>query len=308
MTGNLHTHTNFSDGISPPEAYIEEAKRLGFSVLGFSDHSPVPFPNTFAIPEGGLGGYVEAIHKLASRPSAVGSLQSSSIQHPASGIWHLASDIEILLGLEYDYIPGLTTPLNRLREDYLFDYIIGSIHLVRDKRPDLLWFIDGPQLKTFDKGLREVFGGDSKKAVTAYWRQLQEMVIREGPDIIGHLDKIKMHNHDRYFREDEPWYLALAEETLELIREKNAVIEVNTRGIYKQRSESLFPGPELLKRIHARNIPITLTSDAHQPDELSLFFPAAKQLLKEIGFKSLWFLTTDGWKESALSNYAGSTH
>ncbi|MBN1199813.1 MAG: histidinol-phosphatase [Bacteroidales bacterium] len=300
MTGNLHTHTNFSDGTAPPEAYIEEAKRLGFSVLGFSDHSPVPFPNTFAIPEGGLGGYVTAIQKLASQQSAVGSLQSSSIPDPSSGIWHLATDIEILLGLEYDYIPGLTTPLKKLREDYVFDYVIGSVHLVRNHRPDLLWFIDGPQSKTYDKGIREVFGGDSKKAITAYWRQLQEMVIVEEPDIIGHLDKIKMHNHDRYFREDEPWYLVLAEETLELIREKNAVVEVNTRGIYKQRSESLFPGPELLKIIHARNIPITLASDAHHPDELSLFFPETKQLLKDVGFRYTWLLTTEGWKESAL--------
>ncbi len=292
MLGNLHTHTNFSDGTSPPEAYIEEAVKLGFSVLGFSDHSPVPFPNTFAIPEGGLGGYVESIRNLAAGiKSSLGSRQSAVNSHPV---------IQILLGLEYDYIPGLTVPVRKLREEFPFDYIIGSVHLVRNSHPDLLWFIDGPQVKTYDKGLRDVFGGDIRKAVTAYWRQLQEMVVQEKPDIIGHFDKIKMHNHNRYFRENDAWYAALAKETLELIRQQRAVVEVNTRGIYKQRSDSLFPGPELLKTIHSMNIPVTLASDAHKPEELSLCFTETKEVLKAIGFKSVWLLNSNGWHETAL--------
>ena len=296
--GNLHTHTEFSDGSSPPENYIEEAEKLGFSVLGFSDHSPVPFPNTFAIPEGGLPAYVEAITTLMTPPSLPLKGRSKS---PSGDLGvNPEYGIQILLGLEYDYIPGLTASVRNLREEYQFDYIIGSVHLVRNSHPDLLWFIDGPKVKTYDKGLRDVFGGDIRKAVTAYWRQLQEMIVQEQPDIIGHLDKIKMHNHDRYFREDEPWYVALTEETLELIRQRGSVVEVNTRGIYKQRSDTLFPGPELLKKILARRIPITLTSDAHKPEELSLFFPEAKEVLKSIGFNSLWTLTSGGWAETAI--------
>jgi len=300
MTGNLHTHTHFSDGTSSPEAYIEEAEKLGFSVIGFSDHSPVPFPNTFAIHEGGLRGYVEVIQRLKSCLTAPPLNPLPNKGGEISNFQFPISNLEILLGLEYDYIPGLTTPLSSLRGEYPFDYIIGSVHLVRNHHPDLLWFIDGPQVKTYDKGLRDVFGGDIRKAVTAYWRQLQEMITQEKPDIIGHFDKIKMHNHDRYFHENDAWYVALAEETLELIRQLGLVVEVNTRGIYKQRSDSLFPGPELLKTIRSMNIPITLASDAHKPEELSLYFPEAKDILKGIGFKSLWLLNSSGWKESAI--------
>jgi len=296
MTGNLHTHTEFSDGTSSPEAYIEEAERLGFSILGFSDHSPVPFPNTFAIPEGGLEGYVEAIQTFKTPPSLPFKGRSKS----PLGDLGADSGIQVLLGLEYDYIPGLTVPVRKLREEFPFDYIIGSVHLVRNSHPDILWFIDGPQVKTYDKGLRDVFGGDIRKAVTAYWKQLQEMVVQEKPDIIGHFDKIKMHNLDRYFRENDAWYATLAEETLELIRQQGIVIEVNTRGIYKQRSESLFPGIDLLKKIVQLNIPITITSDAHKPEELSLYFPETKGILKKIGFKSSWILCSGGWKELAL--------
>ncbi|MBL7110850.1 MAG: histidinol-phosphatase [Bacteroidales bacterium] len=286
MLGNLHTHTSFSDGSSPPENYIDEAIKQGFSFLGFTDHSPVPFPNTFAIHEGGLDDYVEAINRLKVQ----GSGESTKIENRKS-------KIEILLGLEYDYIPGLTGSVRELRDAYPFDYIIGSVHLIRNTHPGLIWFIDGPQAATYDQGLRDVFGGDARKAVTAYWRQLQEMVTQEKPDIIGHFDKVKMHNHDRFFREDDPWYVALAEESLELIRQTGAVVEINTRGLYKKRSASLFPSSNLLKKILQLKIPVALTSDAHKPEELSLHFDEARAILQEIGFRSQWMLAGAGWSE-----------
>jgi len=42
MKTNLHTHTNFSDGSAEPEVYVKKAIELGFTALGFSDHSPLP--------------------------------------------------------------------------------------------------------------------------------------------------------------------------------------------------------------------------------------------------------------------------
>jgi histidinol-phosphatase (PHP family) len=75
------------------------------------------------------------------------------------------------------------------------------------------------------------------------------------------------------------------------------VIEVNTRGIYKKRSEALFPGKEILKKIRNLKIPITLSSDAHKPSELSLYFPEAKKILASIGFKTLVLKTKEGLNE-----------
>ena len=43
------------------------------------------------------------------------------------------------------------------------------------------------------------------------------MMLTQKPDIIGHFDKIKMHNQDRYFSEDEPWYRDLVMELLDTI-------------------------------------------------------------------------------------------
>jgi histidinol-phosphatase (PHP family) len=123
------------------------------------------------------------------------------------------------------------------------------------------------------------------------------MITDEKPDIIGHLDKIKMYNRDRYFLETDDWYISLVDETLDLAKKSGCVIEVNTRGIYKKRSDTFFPGPEILKKIKALKIPITLSSDAHKPSELSLYFPEAKKILKELGFKALVMKNKHGWEE-----------
>jgi len=291
---NLHTHTRYSDGSDEPEKYVEEAIRQGFHTLGFSDHSPVPFENNFAIREGMLSEYCKAIQDLVNHPPPL--LQErgvgGEVLHSESGY-----EVNILLGLEVDYIPGLTQSFEFYRKNYPFDYLIGSIHLIRKSSSDNLWFIDGPDIEIYERGLKEIFGGDITKAVTAYFHQLNEMIITEKPDIIGHLDKIKMYNRGRYFSEDDEWYISLVDESLQLIRETGCVIEVNTRGMYKKRSEALFPGPEILKKILPLKIPVTITSDAHKPFELSLLFGETKKFLKEIGFKNQRLLTLNGWTD-----------
>jgi histidinol-phosphatase (PHP family) len=264
--------------------YVKEAVIQGFDTLGFSDHAPVLFKNTFAIRDGKLEEYVNTILDLRKQYSSP----------------------HILLALEVDYIPGITMSFDDLRKQYPFDYLIGSVHLVNPSPCPLpqdgggseqLWFIDGPDISIYDKGLQELFGGDGRKAVTAYYRQVQEMIITQKPDIIGHLDKIKMYNRGRYFQETDPWYVNLVDETLDLIRDSGCVIEVNTRGIYKKRSEALFPGLEILKKIHALKIPVTISSDAHKPHELSLYFSETREILAKIGFKGTWMKSREAWKE-----------
>jgi histidinol-phosphatase (PHP family) len=126
------------------------------------------------------------------------------------------------------------------------------------------------------------------------------MLTTSRMDVIGHLDKIKMHNNGRFFSESEPWYSGLVSETLDLVRQTGTIVEVNTRGLYKKRSDSLFPGPSVLKKIHEMNIPVIISSDAHKPREISLLFSETADLLFEIGFREVMNLTPDGWETLSL--------
>ncbi len=276
---NLHTHTHFCDGSDEPEAYVKEAIKLNFSSLGFSGHAPMPFKNKYAIPAEKLQEYMTEIDRLMQKYS---------------------DQIQILKSLEFDYILGVTKDFSLMIDKYQLDYSIGSIHLVGDQNSEQFWFTDGGSAIPYDEGLKQNYGGDIRKAVKTYYHQINEMIESQQPDIIGHLDKVKMHNQNRYFKEDEIWYQKEIDQTLDLIKLKNCIVEVNTRGLYKKRSDSLFPGIEVLKKMKKRNIPITISSDAHKPEELALFIPETIEVLKQIGFTKVLTFEKD-WVEIPLS-------
>lgn len=278
MLFNFHTHTCFSDGTGEPELFVKKALNLGFDALGFSEHSPLPFESTFALSAPQLREYCATIRKLAE----------------------LYNDkIKIWLGMEMDFIPGHSEDFALVAAEGGLDYSIGSVHLVASPSGEL-WFIDGPIPQIYDEGLAFLFSGDIRKAVTAYYHQINRMIETQKPDIIGHVDKIKMHNQDRYFREDEPWYKMLVSETLGLIAETDTIVEVNTRGIYKKRSTTTYPGIEILKQLKQLGVRVTISSDAHKADELNGAFDFAHQLLAEAGIKELAFFNGNGWEQAGI--------
>lgn len=274
MLTNHHTHSLYSDGSSQPEEYIVEAIAKGFDILGFTEHSPLPFENPFSF-------------RKENRDEYIALMQNLKLKY--------AGQISVYSGMEMDYIPGMSESFAKLKSEYKLDYLIGSVHLVRPENSEQLWFTDGPDYKTYDQGLNDLFGGDCKKAVTAYYRQLNEMITSQHLDIVGHLDKIKMHNRDRFFREDEPWYTALVNETLALIQDSDLIVEVNTRGIYKQRSETTYPGKDILQQIKKLRIPVMVNSDAHKPHEIDLAMEQGFAMLKEAGIDEVVYFKGNGW-------------
>jgi len=277
---NLHTHTRFCDGSGEPEEYVISALNKGFHSLGFSSHAPVPFKNNFAIKDDvELQKYCKTIRDLQLK---------------------YKDQISIWLALELDYIEGISRDFRILKDTCRLDYTIGSVHLVRNADNESLWFIDGPKMESYNEGLRTVFGGDIRLAVTTYYEQVNRMIQEQKPDIIGHFDKIKMHNKNRYFREDEDWYRRLVMDLLDTVEHSGVIIEVNTRGMYKKRFDDLYPGQWLLKEIKKKGLPVTLSSDAHHPEEIDGHYAETLEILRNIGFKSLVYYDEGGWKEQAV--------
>ncbi len=276
---NLHQHSTFSDGKAEPEAYVKKALELKFRAMGFTEHSPLPFPTTFSLKPENTDAYVRETARLKEQ-------------------YH--GQITLYRALEFDFIPGLSDDFDSWRDKLHLDYAIGSVHLVRPEQSDDLWFIDGPEREKYDDGLRKYFGNDIKKAVKTYYFQINQMIETQQFEIVGHLDKIKMHNAGRYFSEDEKWYRRLVNESLELVREKDLVMEVNTRGLYKKRSDRLFPDDETLKQVKTMQIPVLISSDAHLPEELNMLMDHAEERLVEIGIKAVVFFREGSWEEVPL--------
>ena len=285
---NLHTHSVYSDGKSQPREIVEEAIRQGLTTIGFSEHSPLPFDNTFSVKSADMPCYVAEIARLKAE---------------------FKDKIDIYCALEADYLTGISEPFAVTKEKYHLDYLIGGVHLVINPAlrqaqgpaktkviepvempaisADEIWFIDGPKWEVYDEGLQKFFNGDIRRAVRRFFDQSNEMIENEQFDIIAHFDKIKMHNRDRYFHEDEPWYRKLALETLDLIREKGLVMEINTRGIYKKRYNGFYPSPWLMEEACKMGVPAIISADAHHFSEITLEFAAAEEALKMAGYCSV---------------------
>ena len=117
MNANYHTHTPRCRHASGSESeYIEKALEKGFSVLGFSDHVPQPYPETFksCIRMG--------MEELSDYTGTLVSLREK-----------YKDRIKILIGYEAEYSPKYFEPLMKKLREFPLDYMILGQHFVPDE-------------------------------------------------------------------------------------------------------------------------------------------------------------------------------
>lgn len=274
MWCNYHTHTHYCDGKLPVADVVLRAQQLGLRALGISSHAPLPFHRPWCMAENALPAYLADVNRLRN-----------------------SAGMQVYAGLEVDYIPGMVAPAHY---QHLLDYTIGSVHFVDQLPGGVHWEIDAT-LAHFEEGLRQIFQGNIRTAIERYYALTRELVVHSRPTIVGHLDKIKMHNRDDvYFSESAPWYQAAVGHTLDTISQAGCIIEVNTRGLYQRKTSTVYPSPWILQQIHERGIPVTLSSDAHHPDDLVNEFTHAAHILLEVGFRNLRILLDGKWQDVAF--------
>ncbi len=276
MWSNFHTHAHYCDGNGSMIEYLETCRNEGVRHIGFSSHAPLPFPCKWSMKAEALPRYLEEI-------------RSAKKDFP---------DVEVYTALEVDYIPGVIAPSDFANH---LDYTVGSIHFVKSFG-DHHWEIDNTQ-DVFDEGLAKIFDNNIQAALSAYYRLTREMLEVSPPDVLGHLDKIKINSLDTYFSEDEAWYQSEIEKTLDVIAKTNTTVEVNTRGLYKKKSATTYPSPWILERLRDMRVPVTICSDAHHPRELIREFKPVRDLLIDVGFREVNVLIKGRWTPVPLTEY-----
>ncbi len=277
MWTNYHTHSHFCDGSAGLHTIVSAAQKLSMPAIGLSSHAPLPFRKRWSM-------------KAENLPRYLGEIKTLKRQR---------AGIQVYSGLEVDYIPSRISPSDFAQ---LLDYTIGSIHFV-DRMPDgTPWEIDST-LNIFRSGLSAVFRDNVRAAVSRYLELTREMVINGRPDIVGHLDKIKIHNrHYPFFREDEDWYREEINKTLDVIRLAGTIVEINTRGLYQGKADDVYPSRWILKLISEKGIPVTLNSDAHRTSELVNSFSSTIPTLMECEIQTLMVLYDGSWKPLPYNN------
>lgn len=281
MLTNYHSHCNFCDGSSDMEEYIKEAIFQKMSAYGFSSHPPLPFKSSWSMPHSQLNDYSDRIEKLKLK---------------------YRNQIKIFKSLEIDFVSNQVGPNSSLFVNLGLDYTIGSVHYLNKESNGNYFCIDGNH-DEFLFGLEKYFSGNIQDLVSNYYGCIREMVDTETPTIVGHLDKIKIHNfYFPHFSENDAWYENEVSKTLDSIKKSGAFIEVNTRGYYKNSIETLYPSEKILSEILEKEIPIVLNSDSHVPNELTLGYQHAINTLEKLGFKYIKNFDGKNWINTSISD------
>ena len=272
---NFHSHTHYCDGSSPVEEYVKAAINLDMPAYGFSSHAPVAFPTDWCIPDDDMENYLSDFDRVKKKYS---------------------DKIQLYCGLEIDYIPGIAGRNKHLLHSIDLDYFIGSIHFVNAFPDGTPWNID-TAFELFQKGLAEIFNNSIEKAAQCFFELTREMIVSEKPDIIGHIDKIKMfNNRGNYFDESEKWYRDQIQETISVLKHHNSIVEVNTRGFYRYGQPDLYPSLWIVEQLNAADIPLMINSDSHKPEEINAGMTYAATELMKVGVKELYSLSDGKWR------------
>jgi histidinol-phosphatase (PHP family) len=73
------------------------------------------------------------------------------------------------------------------------------------------------------------------------------------------------------------------ERIADALAESGCCLEISTAGLRKAAKE-IYPGPSLLERVCARGVPVVLSSDAHEPENVGFAFDQAVQAARAAGY------------------------
>jgi histidinol-phosphatase (PHP family) len=280
------------------ETYCRRAWEGGFHSLGFSAHGPITKKTGIAT-DWNLSGsrleeYLDAVRDARRR-------------------WE--GKLRIYLGLEADYIDGLTGPADREYRDLGLDYLIGSVHFVVPPRGEP-FTVDGSRGE-LDRGLREGFGGDGEALMHCYWDQAAAMIRAGGFEILGHADLIKKNNRpseagEAFFDPSSPAYLQRTREIAVLTGEaarSGMAVELNTGGLNRGTTSEIYPSPAMLRLFREQGVPAIVNADAHRVQDLEGHYGEALEEARKAGYRStvLFEGKKDGcprWIERAIGGPA----
>ncbi len=249
MPADYHTHTPLCHhAVGTPGQYIDAALAAGVTEYGVSDHAP-------------------------ARPEPFDDWRMLEADLPAYFAWvdtaraHAAGRLPVRLGLECDWLPGCESWIEDLASRAEWDYLIGSIHYLRD------WDFDNP------KWLGRWSEVDVEETWARYWEEYAAMARSRLFDCLGHPDLVKKFafrpkgDLNRYY---EPVLAAIAA--------SRSAIELNTAGWHKPCAEQ-YPAFDFLLMAQEAGIPLLINSDAHAPGEVARDFDKAIALAREAGYR-----------------------
>jgi histidinol-phosphatase (PHP family) len=182
---------------------------------------------------------------------------------------------DLRLGIEADFVPGGEDRMANLLDERDFDYVVGSVHFLREESVDM------DDYSVWDRG-------HSPEEIWRRYFQTLAQAARSGLfDILAHPDLVKVWGSahpDRPLPDGD--LRRYYEPAVEAIAESEVAVEVSTAGLRK-RARELYPAQAFLEMCLDAGAPVALSSDAHRPEDVGADYDQALELLQRVGYEEL---------------------
>lgn len=238
---DTHVHTHLScDCEEKMDLYLAEAEKKGVKIICFTEHVDLN-PNDY--------GY------MYYKPDAFfGDVQSARAL--AGG------KTEILAGMEFGET-HLYPEYLKLLSKYPYDFVLGSIHWVRDLFPD-------------EKTQKTVC---AEEYFDMYWAEMLKMVKFGGFDSLAHIDFPKRYYGKLCYDE------CVIREIFKYLLDAQASLEINTSSLRKG-CPDIMPADEILEIYRDMGGKyVTIGSDSHVACDLAADYDKAKASAEKMGLE-----------------------
>ncbi len=247
---------------------VEAYAAAGFSWVGLTEHMPPPED------------------RFRYDDEADAGLSAAVLQERFDGFMAEARRLQkeyrdrlrIFVGMETETYTGGIDFCRSLIDRHRPDYIVGSVHHVDDVNFD---FSAEHYRRAADAA------GGTETLYLRYFDLQYEMIRALSPAVVGHFDLVRIHDPDYRRRMESPPVVRRVRRNLELIRERNLILDCNLRAFSKGADEP-YPTESILRQALALGIPVVPGDDSHGPAGIGKDFDRAVRHLTRLGFDGAW--------------------
>lgn len=251
MRADVHMHCQFSnDSETRPEDMVEAAIAKGLKVICFTDHYDKD--------------------NFDWGPEAIFDEELYFKEMPVLREQY-KDRIDIRIGAEIGLQPYLGEFYREFTDKYPLDFVIGSVHSVRDH----------------DVATKAIYRGcTDQEAYRIYFEEMLEDVQKiKSYDVLGHMDYMARYSSQGVKSYSCDDYMDVIDEILKQVISDGKGIELNTSGL-KYGMGFAHPHKKILKRYRELGGEIiTVGADGHIPEHIAYEFPLVDDILKECGFR-----------------------
>lgn len=244
---NYHTHTKRCGHATGSDAsYVKAAIKAGYTELGFSDHSPMLFPN----PDEYYSNFRMKIDDCEDYVKSIRALQQE-----------YKNEIKIFFGFELEYYPELFEKTEKHLAQYNYDYLILGQHFVGNE------YEEGATYNGSDS--------DNPLIFDRYINQTLEGLATGKFLYLAHPDLFKWTGDDKTYITKMTYFC-------KEIKRLGYPIEFNMLGFFENRN---YPDKRFWKIAAEVGNDVIIGIDAHTPTALrrKLTLRMAQKYLSDLG-------------------------